>query len=94
MWVEVRESIGMLEDWVREIAEEEGGIEFEHINKRIKVDRDIAKKVEEKVRAWKEVKRNHNEETEKALIIIYKNKIRVSIKPLWVQVLLSGRMKE
>ena len=51
IWREVRESISMLEDWVKEIAEEEGSIEFEHINKTIKVDRDIAKKIEEKTRA-------------------------------------------
>ena len=46
MWVEVRESISMLEEWIKEIAEEEGGIEFEHINKKIKVDMEIAKKIE------------------------------------------------
>ena len=48
----------MLEGWINEIAEEEGSIQFEHINKKIKVDMDISKKVEEKIRAWKEVKKN------------------------------------
>ena len=61
MWGDVKDIIGMLEDLVSEIAEEGGGIEFKHINKVIKVDRDIAKKIEGKVSAWKEVRKNRDE---------------------------------
>jgi len=48
---EVKELFETLEKWVLEIVKVEGTLQFEHVGKRIKSDREIANKVERKIDA-------------------------------------------
>merc|ERR1711997_807704 len=62
-----------LESWIEEIAEQKGDFEYEHINKQIRSERDIAEKIEMKTEAWNQLKKCEDEEYKKILRKRYNN---------------------
>merc|ERR1712083_1263695 len=72
-WQKVKKAARKLEIWMEEIAEEKGDFEYEHINKQIRSERDIAEKIEMKTEAWNQLKKCEDEEYKKILRKRYNN---------------------
>merc|ERR1712228_694357 len=72
-WQEVRKTARKLEAWIEEIAEQKGDFEYEHINKQIRSERDIAEKIEMTTEAWNQLKKCEDEEYKKILRKRYNN---------------------
>merc|ERR1712228_835131 len=66
-WQEIKSASRKLEEWIEEIVEKEGDIKYEHINKQIRSEREIAEKIELKTKAWKQLKKCKDEEYIKIL---------------------------
>ena len=71
MCLDVKDVVSKLEGWAEEIAKKEGSLQFKHINKRIKSDREVALKIEEKYKAWRRLKECKEEDSRKYLERIY-----------------------
>ena len=73
-WTEVRNLMITLERCAEKIAEREGDIQMQHINQSLASSYEIAEKIEEKARAWRNLKNSKDEGEEKILKRVYKNK--------------------
>ena len=76
-WTDVKEMIKTLELCASQIAEDEGDIHFIHINKSLQSNSEIATKIEEKTKAWRDLRRSRDDEEKKSLRRIYNNKRNV-----------------
>ena len=65
------------ETCARQIAIKEGDIQLEHINKCLASNSEIAGRIEEKTKAWRDLKASKSEDEEKILRRIYNNKKNV-----------------
>merc|ERR1712083_1237427 len=72
-WQEIKRAARKLEEWIEEIAEKEGDINYQYINKQIRSGREIAEKIERKTKAWKQLKECKDEEYIKILRKRYNN---------------------
>merc|ERR1711953_318918 len=72
-WQEIKRAARKLEEWIEEIADKEGDIKYKYINKQIRSEREIAEKIERKIKAWKQLKECKDEEYIKILRKRYSN---------------------
>ena len=73
-WAKVKDLVGILETYATEIAKKEGSIHLEHINKKIKSNSEIADLIENKKKAWKDLRDCKHEEEGKVYRRVFKNK--------------------
>ena len=66
-----------LESCADKIAEQEGDIQMQHINKSLASNSEIADRIEEKTRAWRNLQNSKDEGEEKILKRVYNNKKNV-----------------
>ena len=76
-WMAVKKLVSTLEECAEQIALKEGDIQLDNINKRLESNSEIAVMIEEKTKAWSNLKNCKKEYEEKILRRIYNNKKNV-----------------
>ena len=76
-WTNVKKLLYTLIDCAELIAKREGDIQLDSINKKLESNSEIAIKIEEKTKAWTNLKKCKNEYEEKIMRRIYNNKKNV-----------------
>ena len=76
-WTDVKDLVRTLELCASQFAEKEGDIHFVHLNQSLQSNSEIAIMIEEKTKAWRDLRRKRDDVDEKLLRRIFNNKKNV-----------------